>query len=55
MFLHSDQTIELIAEIPQMSFETEKKLLVKTEKELGNLLAKNLGYEKEFIVTLVLK
>ena len=55
VFLHSDQQIELIAEIPEVSPEEQKKLLQKTEKELGALLAKNLGYEREFLVTLLVK
>ena len=55
VLLHSDQKIELIAQMPEISFQKQQKLLKDIEKELGILLAEKLGYEQDFFVTLLLK
>lgn len=55
VLIHRDQKIELIAEIPKLEEETQKVLLEKVEKEIGALLARQLGYEREFFLTVVIK
>lgn len=55
VFIHRDQKIELIAEIPKLEEETQKVLLEKVEKEIGALLSRQIGYEKDFLLTIVVK
>lgn len=55
VLIHRDQKIELIAEIPKLEEEAQKVLLEKVEKEVGVLLARQLGYEREFFLTVVMK
>lgn len=51
--IHSDQKIELMAELPFE--EIPKKFLSKIENEVGHLLAKQLGYKREFLFTFFAK
>lgn len=53
--IHKDDQIELVAEIPSLDEESQQKTFVRVEKEMGLLLEKQLGYRKEFLLTLVLK
>jgi hypothetical protein len=53
--IHKNQTIEVIAEMPGLTFEEQKKMLECTEKELGSLLARHIGYQKELLFTVLAK
>lgn len=53
--IHANQEIELVAEMPDVPPLEHTVLLEKIEKELGELLAKNLGYNKDFLLTVVVK
>lgn len=55
VFLHKDQKIELVAEIPKLPEEERLVLLANVEKEIGDLLARQLGYKREFLITVVVK
>lgn len=55
VFIHTDQKIELIAEIPKLNEANQKKALHKIEEDVGSLLAKQLGYKREFLLTVILK
>jgi hypothetical protein len=55
VILHRDQKLEIIARMSNYSFEQHKMLLEKIERDLGTLLSKNLGYNKEFLFTVVVK
>lgn len=51
--LHPGGRLEIISEIPKFSQEEEREeMLFKIQNELGAVLARRLGYEKEFILTL---
>lgn len=43
--------LEIIAPLPLLPPEEQEKLLKKIEKDLGEILAREFGYEKEFTVT----
>lgn len=53
--IHKDNKIELIAELPPLAEELQKKTLDKIEKEIGLLLERQLGYRREFLLTLLVK
>lgn len=53
--LHDNQKIELITQMPSITFPDQKAFLEKAEKELGTLLAENLGYDRQFLVTIITK
>jgi hypothetical protein len=55
VFLHKDQKIELVAEVPSLSPQEHKELLKKVENEVGTLLSKQLGYKREFLLTVLVK
>lgn len=55
VFIHRNQKIELIAEIPPLAEQERKLVLEKVEKEMGALLATQLGYQREFLFTWVIK
>ena len=48
--IHPKQTIEIVTKLQNKATEA---LLSKIENELGLLLAKKLGYEKEFVLTII--
>lgn len=50
--LHFPQKIEIIAQLPAMSGEEREHLLLRMQNELSVLLARKLGYEKEFFLTI---
>jgi hypothetical protein len=53
VIVHSGRRLEIISEIPQLcQEEPREELLARIQNELGILLARRLGYEKEFILTL---
>lgn len=43
--------IEVIVEVPPMSLDEQEELIEKVEKEIGELLEKQVGYEREFLFT----
>lgn len=49
--IHPKQKLELITEMPARAGDDET-LLARIQNELGVLLARKLGYEKEFILTI---
>lgn len=53
--IYPNQRIELITELPKLGFEEQEAVLHRIEKEFGAILAKNLGYGKDFLLTVVLK
>lgn len=55
VFLHKDQKIELVAEVPTLSLEEHEKLLQKVEKEVSALISYQLGYRKDLLLTVVVK
>lgn len=50
--MHLPQKLEIIVDLPQMKEEEKEHLLSRMENELGVLLARKLGYEKEFFLTI---
>ena len=50
--LHLPQKLEIIVELPAMQEEDKEPLLSRMENELSVLLARKLGYEKEFFLTI---
>jgi hypothetical protein len=55
VILYPNQKLEVIAQLPDMNFESQEKLLSQVEKELGELLFRHLGYKQEFFFTIVMK
>jgi len=56
LILHpKKQKIEIVVEIPGLPFEDHEALLQRVEKELGEILTQQLGYKKEFFVSILLK
>lgn len=55
VIIHADQKIEIVAEMDELAMEEQKVLLSQIEKQLGNLLFRNLGYRRDFLVTVVVK
>jgi len=55
VWIYPDQKIELSFQIPNLPFEEQQVVLEKIEKDLGDLLAKKLGYDREFVCNLVTK
>ncbi len=53
--LSKDQKIELFVEMPILSEEKQMQVLEQAEKELGMLLKKQLRYEKEFVLSVLIK
>lgn len=50
--LHFPQKLEIIAQLPSMREEDKEHLLLRIQNELSVLLARKLGYEKEFFLTI---
>jgi hypothetical protein len=50
IIIHHKQVIEIVTKLPNVP---KKPLLEKIQKELGLLLARKLGYEKKFILTII--
>jgi hypothetical protein len=55
VILYPNQKIEVIAELPNVPLSAQEDVLGKIEKELGTLLANHLGYEREFLLTVLTK
>lgn len=53
--LSRKQKIELFVEFPPLSEEKQLAILEQAEKELGAILKKQLRYEKEFILSVLIK
>lgn len=49
VIIHPKQTIEIVTKFPNIVSEV---ILNKIQNELGVLLARKLGYEKEFVLTI---
>ncbi len=49
---HYPQKLEIIAQLPKMEEEEKQHLLLRMQNELSVLLARKLGYEKEFFLTI---
>lgn len=49
---HFPQKLEIIAQLPKMEEQEKGQLLSRVQNELSVLLARKLGYEKEFFLTL---
>lgn len=50
--LHFPGKLEIIAQLPKMKEKEKETLLTRVQNELGVLLARKLGYEKEFFLTI---
>jgi hypothetical protein len=50
-----DQKLELFVEMPSFSVEEPEAFLAKVEKELCQILKSNLGYERDFQLSLLIK
>jgi len=50
--LHSKHKLEIIANIPDLPFEERNDLFQRIQNELGVILARKMGYEKEFLLTI---
>jgi hypothetical protein len=55
VLLHKNQKIELIAEMPNVPFESQRLFLERAERELGVILAEKFSYQRAFLVTFVTK
>jgi hypothetical protein len=55
VILHSNQQIEISIELPSLEIEDHQAFLEKTEKDLSELLSKTLGYDREFLLTVIVK
>ena len=53
--LHPNQKLEIIAELPHLSEEEGLALLSKIEDEVGGLLQAQLGYNQEFLLTVLVR
>ena len=53
VIVHGNQKIEVIAEIPDLSYENQRELLEKIEIELGGIFAQHLGYQRDFDVSII--
>jgi hypothetical protein len=51
VILHRDQSIEMIAELPNLPPSDPEKLLTEVELEVGRLILQQLGYKRSFIFT----
>lgn len=54
-FLHANQKIEMVVQISDVDMVEKKALLEKAEKEIGQLLKRKIGYQEEFLMTVVMK
>ncbi|MCH9630947.1 MAG: hypothetical protein S4CHLAM37_09580 [Chlamydiia bacterium] len=52
IILHFPQKLEIIAQLPKIKEEEKDTLLARVQNELGVILARKLGYEKEFFLTI---
>ncbi len=50
--IHGPKNLEVIANFPNMEEKDHDRLLHRVQNELGVLLARKLGYDKDFILTL---
>lgn len=50
--MHRSKTIEILAKLPLVNEEDKESFLKRIQNELGVLLARKLGYEKEFFLTI---
>lgn len=50
-----DQKIELFVEMPLLSPENHKSVLLKSEGELAQILEKHLGYRRDFLLSALIK
>ncbi len=55
LIVGKDQKLELVMEVPSLLADEHEKLLEKVEKEVGSLLASQLGYKAEFLITIVMR
>ena len=53
--LSRHQKIEMLVELPSMPLENHTAILERTEQDLGQILKKRLGYQKEFAVSVLIK
>ena len=53
--LSRGQKVEVVADFPSIEGKPLERSLQEIEKELGTLLARNLGYHRDFFVTLMFK
>ena len=51
LLIHADQKIEMILHLPGLPLEKHEELLERVEKEVGHFLMHQLGYSKDFLVT----
>ncbi|MBS0605218.1 MAG: hypothetical protein JSS60_09330 [Verrucomicrobia bacterium] len=51
----SEQKLELFVELPLQDLEKQKVILEKAEIELGRILHKQIGYKKEFVLSVLIK
>lgn len=49
------QKLEIYVELPLLSEDRQEQVLVKTEKELTEILQKHLGYKREFGLSVLIK
>lgn len=54
VFIHRNQKIEFIVEVPTLQAKEQKSMLNKVEAEVGHLLAEQLGYKREFLLTVIM-
>lgn len=52
VILHFPQKLEIIAQFPKMDGKIKDALLIRVQNELGVILARKLGYEREFLLTI---
>jgi len=55
VFLHKDQKLEISLEMPLLDEEKSQILLETVEAQLGRLLKKQIAYDREFFVTVIVK
>jgi hypothetical protein len=53
VLLHQGKEIEVVVEVSHMKEEEEREFLKKVEKEVGAFLEDQLGYSREFLLTVV--
>lgn len=52
IIIKGPQNLEVVAHFPDMTEKEKEDLLQRIQNELGVLLARKLGYEKDFFLTL---
>jgi len=55
LFLHKDQKIEMVVQMPDLNGAERKAILERAEKELGRMLKRQMGYQRDFLLTVVVK